>query len=115
MNKNTIPHLSGAILATSLAAWSLQAQGPATASASVQSPKALSPEETLATVKLPKGYRMECVLAEPDIKEPVAAAFDGDGRMFVAEMRTYMQDIDGTDEHKPVSRVSLHWSSGKDG
>ncbi len=115
MNKITIPLLGGAILATSLAAWSLQALGQATASPAVQSPKPLSPAETLATVKLPKGYRMECVLAEPDIKEPVAAAFDGDGRMFVAEMRTYMQDIDGTDEHKPVSRVSLHWSSGKDG
>ena len=42
-------------------------------------------------------------------------AFDGDGRMFVAEMRTYMQDIDGTGEHEPTSRVSLHWSSKGDG
>ena len=26
-------------------------------------------------------------------------AFDGNGRMYVAEMRTYMQDADGTGEH----------------
>ncbi|HSH94358.1 MAG TPA: discoidin domain-containing protein, partial [Roseimicrobium sp.] len=61
------------------------------------------------------GYKLELVLSEPDIKEPVVAAFDGNGRMFVAEMRSYMQDIDGTKELEPVSRVSLHWSSRKNG
>jgi glucose/arabinose dehydrogenase len=77
--------------------------------------QALTPEETLKTMQLPKGYRMEVVLSEPHIQEPVAAAFDGSGRMFVAEMRTYMQDADGTNEHAPTSRVSLHWSSKGDG
>jgi mono/diheme cytochrome c family protein/glucose/arabinose dehydrogenase len=77
--------------------------------------KALSPADTLKTFQVPKGYRMEVVLAEPDIREPVVAAFDANGRMFVAEMRTYMQDADGTDEHAPTSRVSLHWSSKRDG
>lgn len=77
--------------------------------------QALSPADTLKTFQLPAGYHMEVVLAEPDIKEPVAAAFDANGRMFVAEMRTYMQDVDGTDEHAPTSRVSLHWSSKGDG
>lgn len=76
---------------------------------------ALSPAETLKTFKVPDGYRLEAVLTEPEIKEPVVAAFDGNGRMFVAEMRTYMQDIDGTNEHAPVSRISLHWSSKGDG
>jgi mono/diheme cytochrome c family protein len=75
----------------------------------------LAPAEFLKTVQLPEGYKLEPVLTEPDIKEPVVAAFDGNGRIFVAEMRTYMQDIDATDEDKPVSRVSLHWSSKGDG
>jgi mono/diheme cytochrome c family protein len=75
----------------------------------------LSPYETLKTFQLPKGYRMELVLAEPYIKEPVAAVFDANGRMFVAEMRTYMQDVDGNNEHAATSRVSLHWSSKGDG
>ncbi len=35
--------------------------------------------------------------------------------MFVAEMRTYMQDIDGTDQRKKNSRVSVHWSSKHNG
>ncbi len=71
--------------------------------------------ETLKTVQLPKGYRLEPVLSEPDIAEPVAIAFDGDGRMFVVEMRTYMQDIDGTGEHDKTSRVSLHEDTNGDG
>lgn len=74
----------------------------------------LSAEEEAKTFQLPPGYRMELLLSEPIIKEPVATAFDGNGRMFVVEMLTYMQDADGTDELIPTSRVSLHWSSKGD-
>ena len=35
--------------------------------------------------------------------------------MYVAEMRTYMQDIDGTGEHEPRSRISRHESTKGDG
>lgn len=77
--------------------------------------KALSPQEEAKTFKLPPGYHMQLILSEPEIKEPVTMAFDGNGRLFVAEMLSYMKDIDGTDEMEPVSRVSLHWSSKGDG
>src|SRR4051812_17034470 len=89
---------------------SLSLLAPATASAQTpavnsepplppQAPvQALSAADEAKTFQLPPGYRMELVLSEPEIKEPVIASFDGDGRMFVAEMRTYMQDIDGHDE-----------------
>ncbi|RYZ68694.1 MAG: hypothetical protein EOP09_09100 [Proteobacteria bacterium] len=75
----------------------------------------LSAAEEAKTFQLPPGYRMELLLSEPVIKEPVATAFDGNGRMFVVEMLTYMQDADGTNELVPTSRVSLHWSSKGDG
>lgn len=58
---------------------------------------------------------MELLLSEPDVIDPVCMAFDGNGRLYVAEMRTYMRDIDGTDELIPKSRVSVHWSSKNDG
>ena len=74
-----------------------------------------SPEEEQKTFQLPPGYRLELVLSEPDIKEPVVCAFDGDGRMFVAEMRTYMQDADGTAQLVPASRVSRHVDTDGDG
>ena len=75
----------------------------------------LTPEEEAKTFTLPEGYHLELVVGDPIIREPVTAAFDGNGRMFVAEMRTYMQDIDGKNEHTTNGRVSLHWSSQGDG
>ena len=75
----------------------------------------LPPEEEVKTIQLPAGYRLELVLSEPDIKEPMAIAFDGNGRMYVVEIWTYMQDIDGTGEHEPKSRVSRHDSTKGDG
>jgi putative membrane-bound dehydrogenase-like protein len=76
---------------------------------------ALTPAASIATMELPSGYRLEPVLTEPHIAEPVMVAFDGNGRMYVAEMRTYMQDADGSGEMQPVSRVSRHEDTDGDG
>ena len=78
-------------------------------------PKALSPEASVATMQLRQGYRLEPVLSEPQIAEPVMIAFDGNGRMYVAEMRTYMMDADATGEQEPFSRVSRHEDTDGDG
>jgi len=64
---------------------------------------------------LPPGYRLECVLADPVIQEPTAIAFDGDGRMFVVEDRSYMMDADMTGQLDPISRISLHVDTDNDG
>ena len=74
-----------------------------------------SPQEAMASFELPAGYRLELVACEPMIHEPAVLAWDGNGRMYVAEMRTYMQDIDGTDELAPKSRVSLLEDTDGDG
>lgn len=76
---------------------------------------ALSAAEQLKLFELPEGYSMELVLDESAVKEPVQIVFDGNGRMYVAEMRTYMQDIDATNEQSPLGVVSLHESTKKDG
>ena len=75
----------------------------------------LTAEEEAKKFVLPEGYSLELVVGDPIIKEPVVAVFDGNGRMFVAEMRSYMQDIDGKDEHAAKGRISMHWSSKQDG
>jgi glucose/arabinose dehydrogenase/mono/diheme cytochrome c family protein len=67
----------------------------------------LSPEESMKTIYLPKGYHIELVASEPMIKEPIAIAWDGNGRMYVAEMNTYMQNTDATGEQQPQSRILL--------
>ncbi|HUQ10741.1 MAG TPA: discoidin domain-containing protein [Steroidobacteraceae bacterium] len=89
---------------------------PAEAAAAATPPiKALSPQASIATMQMPGGYKLEPVLTEPDIAEPVMVAFDGNGRMYVAEMRTYMQDADATGEQEPFSRVSRHEDTDGDG
>lgn len=64
---------------------------------------------------LQPGYRIEPVLTEPHVQEPAAIAFDGNGRMFVLELRSYMQDLDATGELTPTSRISLHEDTDGDG
>jgi cytochrome c551/c552/glucose/arabinose dehydrogenase len=75
----------------------------------------LSPEESMKTFNLPPGYHMELVASEPMVKEPVAIAWDGNARMYVAEMLTYMQDADATGEQRPVSRILLLEDTDNDG
>ncbi len=64
---------------------------------------------------LQDGYQIDPVLTEPDVKEPAAVQFDGNGRMYVLELRSYMQDIDATDELKPLSRISRWEDTDNDG
>ena len=73
--------------------------------------KPLSPKEEQARFILPPGYHLELVLSEPDIISPGQIAFDGNGRMFVTELRTYMLDADATGQKEPVSRISMHEST----
>ena len=75
----------------------------------------LTPEQSLNAFRVPAGYHMELVASEPMIHEPVAIAWDGNARMYVAEMDTYMQDADATNEHEPLSRVMLLEDTNNDG
>lgn len=84
---------------------------------SVQSPPH-SPEESLSTFALPESFRIELVAAEPDVIDPVAMAFDAQGRLYVVEMRDYpyhpepqgrvkrLEDRDGDGRYEQVSIFS---------
>jgi putative membrane-bound dehydrogenase-like protein len=50
----------------------------------------------MRSFRLPKGFRAELVAREPNIVDPVAIAFDEEGRLFVAEMPGYPNDGLGT-------------------
>jgi glucose/arabinose dehydrogenase len=75
----------------------------------------LSPAEQQKHFLLPPGYKIELVLADPLIEDPVGVTFDGNGRMYVLEMRSYMQDVDGTNSRAPISRISRHEDTDGDG
>jgi mono/diheme cytochrome c family protein/glucose/arabinose dehydrogenase len=75
----------------------------------------LSPEQEQALFLLHDGYHIEPVLADPLIQDPVSVSFDGNGRMYVIEMRSYMQDISGTNARAPISIISRHEDTDGDG
>ncbi len=50
---------------------------------------ATPPDEALKTLESVDGFPMQLVAAEPLVQSPVAAAFDADGNLYVAEMRDY--------------------------
>jgi putative membrane-bound dehydrogenase-like protein len=75
----------------------------------------LSPEAAMKTIVMPPGYRLELVVSEPMIQDPVAIDWDPDGRMWVVEMPGYMLDIQATGEHKPVGRVVVLEDTNDDG
>jgi glucose/arabinose dehydrogenase/mono/diheme cytochrome c family protein len=78
-------------------------------------PTVLSPEESMRTMALQKGFHLELVASEPMISEPVAIVWDGNGRMYVAEMNTYMQDLDGTGEKMNTCKIKLLEDTNGDG
>jgi mono/diheme cytochrome c family protein/glucose/arabinose dehydrogenase len=94
------------------------AKDPANANADL-SPKPpvkpLAPEAQARQFWLPDGYRMEPVLADPVIESPGQVTFDGNGRMFVVELRGYEQTPDGIDSLVPTGRISAHEDRDGDG
>ncbi len=95
-----------------------EADNPANANADL-SPKppvlALAPEEQAKRFWLPPGYRLTPVLSEPLVEDPAQIAFDGNGRMFIVELRGYYQTPEGIDLVPPTGRISMHEDRDNDG
>ncbi len=76
---------------------------------------ALSPEQALESFRLPDGFRIEIVAAEPLVDSPVAMTFDPNGRLYVVEMRGYMRTYAGGGEGDPTGRIVLLEDADGDG
>ncbi len=72
-------------------------------------------EDQLKKFLLPPGYKMEAVLTEPEIQQPGAITFDGNGRMYVLELRSYMLTVDSEGTLEPVSGISRWEDLDNDG
>ena len=90
-------------------------QPPLLAEWRVPIPKALSAEEELATFRVDDGLVVELVACEPLVVAPVCAVFDERGRLWVCEMRTYMQDADGAGEADAKNAVVVLTDRDGDG
>ncbi len=67
------------------------AAGEAGAEIKLERVPPMSPEKSLASTEVAKGFRMDLVSAEPQVIDPVAMAFDEAGRLYVVEMRDYSE------------------------
>lgn len=72
----------------------------------------LTPEQALAAFETEPGLTVELVAAEPLVVDPVALAFDEQGRLFVAENRGYP---DGAADGQPAGRIALLTDTDADG
>jgi putative membrane-bound dehydrogenase-like protein len=77
---------TGALLAVLLIPGFESSAGPDRA---LQSAGPLSPRDEKTTFRIAKGFKIELVACEPAVVDPVAMAFDEEGRLYVAEMRGY--------------------------
>ncbi len=72
-------------------------------------------ERAHTTLVLADGIAAELVASEPLIGDPVALAFDPDGRLWVLEMRGYMPDADGFGEDYATGRLVVLSDDDHDG
>lgn len=91
----------------------------------------LGPEEALARTKVPEGFAVDLIAAEPDVTQPIAMCFDARGRIWLLEGHTYPEraegdhlagkdriviledgDADGTFESRKVFAENLNLASG---
>src|SRR4051812_14023104 len=64
--------------------------------------KPLDPAAAVKSFQVHPGFRIEPIAVEPLVTDPVSAAYDADGRLFVVEMRGYPYP-----EQTPTGNVRL--------
>lgn len=72
-------------------------------------------EEEMKTFQIEAGFEVRLVASEPLVESPVIIQFDEDGRLWVVEMRGYMNDIEGSEEKQPVGSIAILEDTDGDG
>lgn len=73
------------------------------------------PKISLDSYQIEKGFDLNVVTSEPFIEAPIAMSFDEKGRMWVVEMKAYMQNLEGTGEQTPNGRITILEDLDRDG
>ncbi len=64
-----------------------------------------SPDDSLRSIRVAPGFRVELVASEPLVKDPIAFDWSADGRLWVVEMGDYPLGVDGHGKPGGVVRV----------
>jgi len=70
---------------------------------------------SLDSYKIEDGFDLSVIAAEPLLKAPVAIDFDAKGRIWVAQMPGYMDDLRGSGEEDPSGSILILEDSDLDG
>lgn len=83
---------------------------------------ATEPDEVEATFRVKDGFEMQLLAAEPLVTDPIALAYDENGRAFVAEMRDYpyadpetARDWAEQTNQAPIGRIRMLEDTDGDG
>ncbi|MBI3878431.1 MAG: hypothetical protein HY300_21105, partial [Verrucomicrobia bacterium] len=55
----------------------------------IRTTEPLTPEEERQTFKVPPGFEVQLVAAEPELRKPMNLAWDAAGRLWITESREY--------------------------
>src|SRR5829696_10204387 len=98
LSSRTSLYLTWSFLGLALAlGTSALAEVPEPYNSEKDSSQPLAPADAAAQWKLPEGFSMSVFAAEPDVRQPIAMAIDGRGRLWVAECYTYAEAKKGFD------------------
>ncbi|MBU2976593.1 DUF7133 domain-containing protein [Zobellia sp. B3R18] len=73
------------------------------------------PRISLEGYEVESGFELDVVASEPYLKAPVAIDFDNQGRIWVVQMPGYMNDMQGSDETKPIGSIDILEDLDNDG
>lgn len=73
------------------------------------------PFVSLEDYHITDGFELQVVASEPFLEAPVAMDFDHNGRMWVVEMKGYMQNLEGSNQDMPNGTISILEDLDNDG
>jgi mono/diheme cytochrome c family protein/HEAT repeat protein len=75
----------------------------------------LSAADSMKTMTMAPGYKLDLVANEPLTKDPILAEFDGDGRLWVVEMHGFAINEKLENSLEPVGEVAILEDTNNDG
>jgi len=104
----------GLLLVLPAVAWAAPPDGKSVVSqAKNDLPRGMTPQESLSTLRVPPGFKVEITACEPLVQDPIALDWGADGKLWVVEMGDYPLGVDG--KGKPGGIVRFLEDTNGDG
>lgn len=92
-----------------------EVQAPPPAHIVIPPAPVLTAEQALKTFTVAKGFRIEAVATDPLVGDPISMQIAPDGKIWVIEMRGYMNDVDAKGEDQPLGIIATLEDTDGDG